>query len=48
MREYERFNTVCANAYVKPMMKSYLEVEISLLLNVVHNLQVGHLPNYRG
>ena len=25
MREYERFNTVCANAYVKPLMKSYLE-----------------------
>ena len=25
MREYERFNTVCANAYVKPMMKSYLD-----------------------
>jgi N-methylhydantoinase A len=24
MREYERFNTVCANAYVKPAMKSYL------------------------
>ena len=24
MREYERFNTVCANAYVKPMMKRYL------------------------
>jgi len=24
MREYERFNTVCANAYVKPLMKSYL------------------------
>jgi len=24
MREYERFNTVTANAYVKPMMKSYL------------------------
>ncbi len=24
MREYERFNTVCANAYVKPRMKSYL------------------------
>mgnify|MGYP002377532754 CR=1 FL=1 len=24
MREYERFNTVAANAYVKPMMKSYL------------------------
>jgi len=25
MREYERFNTVCANAFVKPMMKSYLD-----------------------
>ncbi|MCY3767818.1 MAG: hydantoinase/oxoprolinase family protein [Gammaproteobacteria bacterium] len=25
MREYERFNTVCANAYVKPMIKSYLD-----------------------
>ena len=25
MREYERFNTVCANAYIKPLMKSYLE-----------------------
>lgn len=25
MREYERFNTVCANAYIKPMMKSYLD-----------------------
>ncbi|MEM8730064.1 MAG: hydantoinase/oxoprolinase family protein [Pseudomonadota bacterium] len=24
MREYERFNTVVANAYVKPQMKSYL------------------------
>ena len=24
MREYERFNTVVANAYLKPMMKSYL------------------------
>ena len=24
MREYERFNTVIANAYVKPLMKSYL------------------------
>ena len=24
MREYERFNTVCANAYVKPLMKAYL------------------------
>ena len=25
MREYERFNTVVANAYIKPMMKSYLD-----------------------
>ncbi|MCB4320707.1 hydantoinase/oxoprolinase family protein [Alcaligenes sp. 13f] len=24
IREYERFNTVCANAYVKPLIKSYL------------------------
>ncbi|MDW3219913.1 MAG: hydantoinase/oxoprolinase family protein [Acidimicrobiales bacterium] len=24
MREYERFNTVCANAYVQPLMASYL------------------------
>src|SRR5690606_16138519 len=24
MREYERFNTVCANAYVKPLMRAYL------------------------
>ena len=25
MREYERFNTVVANAYIKPLMASYLE-----------------------
>lgn len=25
MREFERFNTVCANAYVKPSIKSYLD-----------------------
>ena len=24
MREYERFNTVCANAYVQPLIKNYL------------------------
>ena len=24
MREYERFNTTIANAYIKPLMKSYL------------------------
>jgi N-methylhydantoinase A len=25
MREYERFNTACVNAYIKPLMKSYLD-----------------------
>ena len=25
MREFERFNTVCANAYVKPIIQSYLD-----------------------
>jgi N-methylhydantoinase A len=25
IREFERFNTVCANAYVRPIMKSYLD-----------------------
>jgi N-methylhydantoinase A len=25
MREFERFNTVCANAYVRPQMESYLK-----------------------
>jgi N-methylhydantoinase A len=25
MREFERFNTVCANAYVKPVIKAYLD-----------------------
>ncbi len=25
MREFERFNTVCANAYVQPLMASYLD-----------------------
>ena len=25
MREYERFNTVCANSYVRPQMASYLD-----------------------
>jgi N-methylhydantoinase A len=25
IREFERFNTVCANAYVRPVMKSYLD-----------------------
>ena len=31
MREYERFNTVVANAYIKPMMKSYLSRLIAAL-----------------
>jgi N-methylhydantoinase A len=25
LREFERFNTVCANAYVKPLIKTYLD-----------------------
>ena len=29
MREFERFNTVCANAYVKPMVRSYLSRMVS-------------------
>jgi N-methylhydantoinase A len=33
MREYERFNTVVANAYIKPMMKSYLDRLGGQLLN---------------
>ncbi|MEO1027942.1 MAG: hydantoinase/oxoprolinase family protein, partial [Pseudomonadota bacterium] len=31
MREYERFNTVSANAFIKPMMKSYLSRLVSKL-----------------
>lgn len=34
MREFERFNTVCANAYVKPLMKSYLDRLVSRLNNM--------------
>ncbi|BAN02317.1 hydantoinase/oxoprolinase family protein [Ilumatobacter coccineus] len=45
MREYERFNTVCANAYVQPLMASYLvrlrdqliERGISCPLYLVHS-----------
>ncbi len=45
MREYERFNTVCANAYVPPLMASYLvrlrdrlvERGISCPLYLVHS-----------
>lgn len=34
MREYERFNTVCANAYVKPLMKSYLNRLVGALAEI--------------
>ena len=45
MREFERFNTTCANAYVQPLMASYLrrlETEIRLLgsscpLHLIHS-----------
>ncbi len=45
MREYERFNTVCANAYVQPLMASYLvrlrdhliELGITCPLYLVHS-----------
>ncbi|MFV2031779.1 MAG: hydantoinase/oxoprolinase family protein [Gammaproteobacteria bacterium] len=34
MREFERFNTVCANAFVKPLMASYLERLVERLKSV--------------
>lgn len=34
MREFERFNTVCANAYVKPAIKSYLGNLVSSLRRI--------------
>ncbi|MBY8976356.1 hydantoinase/oxoprolinase family protein [Rhodobacteraceae bacterium NNCM2] len=34
MREYERFNTVAANAYVKPVMKAYLNRLVDLLAGI--------------
>jgi N-methylhydantoinase A len=34
MREFERFNTVCANAFVKPLMASYLERLVDRLRDV--------------
>lgn len=33
MREFQRFNTVCANAYVKPLMESYLRRLVGELRN---------------
>ena len=40
MREYERFNTVCANAYVKPLMKSYLDRLVGRLAEMGANAPV--------
>ena len=34
MREYERFNTVCANAYVRPVIGTYLNRLVDLLAGV--------------
>ncbi len=34
MREFERFNTVCANAFVKPLMASYLQRLVDRLRTV--------------
>ena len=34
MREYERFNTVCANAYVRPVISTYLHALVDLLKEV--------------
>jgi len=34
MREFERFNTVCANAFVKPLMASYLQRLVDRLHSV--------------
>jgi N-methylhydantoinase A len=34
MREYERFNTVCSNAFVKPLMASYLNRLVGRLKGV--------------
>jgi N-methylhydantoinase A len=41
MREYERFNTVAANAYIKPLMKSYW---LSLVLQAVLSLPLISPP----
>lgn len=40
MREFERFNTVCANAFVKPLMKSYLDRLVSRLQAIGASCQV--------
>jgi len=40
MREFERFNTVCANAFVKPLMASYLGRLVERLISVGTNCPV--------
>jgi N-methylhydantoinase A len=40
MREFERFNTVCANAFVKPLMASYLNRLIDRLKGIGVNCPV--------
>jgi len=40
MREFERFNTVCANAFVKPLMASYLGRLVERLKSVGTDCQV--------
>ena len=40
MREFERFNTVCANAFVKPLMASYLGRLVDRLISVGTNCPV--------
>ena len=51
MREFERFNTVCANAYVKPAIKSYLDRLVVSLKDIgvrcpvfmIHSVSYTHL-----
>ena len=45
MREYERFNTVCANAYVKPLIKSYL-MRLKKKLWLFFNVEKGTCKNH--
>jgi N-methylhydantoinase A len=40
MREFQRFNTVCANAYVKPLMASYLNRLVDKLRDAGANCPV--------
>jgi len=47
MREFERFNTVCANSYVQPMMASYLERLKSKLTDAGANCDI-HLIHSGG